>query len=160
MTATDSAITKMRRTHSGPRIFAHSRFFAYAREVLTDDDSGFVHDLQTAVREAMDEAHFVQILNQMRTSAQMELNMENLAEVVKRAAACFKITETDRDGILQQLQADGDYTLYGLANAVTRYSQDVESYDHASRLEQIGYTVMTMAPELFRRINEVTDAAA
>ena len=58
-----------------------------------------------------------------------------------------------------ELQSDGDYTLYGLANAVTRYSQDVESYDRASKLEEIGYTVMTMAPELFRRINQVTGIA-
>lgn len=160
MTATDSTASKMRRTHSGPRIIANNRFFVCAREVLTDGDSEFVNDLQTAVREAMDEAHFVQILNQMRTSAQMELNRENLSEVVKCAAICFKITETDRDGILQQLQADGDFTLYGLANAVTRYSQDVESYDHASRLEQIGYTVMTMAPDLFRRLNQITSVPA
>lgn len=92
-------------------------------------------------------------------STQMGLNTENLTEVVSRAAACFKITESESNGILQHLHTDGDYTLYGLANAVTRYSQDVESYDHASKLEEIGYTVMTMAPELFRRINQVTDMA-
>lgn len=160
MTATDSIGSKMRRTHAGPRIITRNRFFVFAREVLTDSDSGFVTALQTAVRDAMDEARFAQLLNQMRTSAQMELNAENLAEVVKRAAACFKITESESDGVLQHLQADGDYTLYGLANAVTRYSQDVESYDRASKLEEIGYTVMTMAPELFRRINQVTDMAA
>lgn len=159
MTATDSTISKMRRTHSGPRVFAHSRFFAYAREVLTGDDSGFVNDLQTAVREAMDEARFVQLLNQMRESTQLVLNTDNLEEVVKRAAACVHITEAESAGILQHLHTDGDYTLYGLANAVTRYSQDVENYDRASKLEQIGYTVMTMAPELFRRINQVADIA-
>ena len=108
----------------------------------------------------MDEARFVQLLNQMRESTQLALNTDNLEEVVKRAAACVHITETESAGILQHLHTDGDYTLYGLANAVTRYSQDVESYDRASKLEEIGYTVMTMAPELFRRINQVTGIAA
>jgi len=160
MTAMDNAVSKMRRTHAGPRIITNDHFFVCDKEELTDDDQDFVSDLQAAVRDAMDEAKFVQLLNQMRASAQMELNAENLSEVVSRAAACFKITETESDGILQHLHADGDYTLYGLANAVTRYSQDVESYDRASKLEGIGYTVMTMAPELFRRINQVSSIAA
>ena len=160
MTATDSKASKMRRTHSGPRLLTNRQFFVCAAEVLTDSDQDFVRSLQAAVREAMDEARFVQLLNQMRESAQMALNTENLDEVVKRAAACVHITEAECVGILQYLHTDGDYTLYGLANAVTRYSQDVESYDRASKLEEIGYTVMTMAPELFRRINQVTGIAA
>lgn len=160
MTATDSTASKMRRTHSGPRILTNRRFFVCAAEVLTDSDQDFVHNLQAAVREAMDEARFVQLLNQMRESTQLALNMDNLEEVVKRAAACVHITEAESVGILRHLHTDGDYTLYGLANAVTRYSQDVESYDRASKLEEIGYTVMTMAPELFRRINQVTGIAA
>ena len=160
MTATDSTASKMRRTHSGPRLLTNRQFFVCAAEVLTDSDQDFVRSLQAAVREAMDEARFVQLLNQMRESAQMALNTENLDEVVKRAAACVHITEAESAGILQYLHTDGDYTLYGLANAVTRYSQDVESYDRASKLEEIGYTVMTMTPDLFRRINQVTGIAA
>ncbi len=160
MTVTDVGIRQMRRTHSGPRIITNERFYLCAQEVLTDSDQDFVDNLQTAVRRAMDEARFTQVLSQMQASTQLELNAENLSEVVKNAASCFKITEAEGEGILQHLHADGDYTLYGLANAVTRYSQDVESYDRASKLEEIGYTVMTMNPELFRRINHVSAEAA
>ena len=39
--------------------------------------------------------------------------------------------------------------------SATRYSQDVEDYDRASKLEEIGYTVLTMSPELFRAVNSV-----
>ena len=123
-------------------------------------NADFVRELQTAVREAMDEGRFVQLLTQMRESTQLGLNMDHLEEVIKRASACVHITEAESAGVLQHLHAGGDYTLYGLANAVTRYSQDVESYDRASKLEEIGYTVMTMAPDLFRRINQVTELAA
>jgi len=44
-------------------------------------------------------------------------------------------------------------TLYGLSNAVTRHSQDVESYDRASELESIGYSILTMPPRQWSRIN-------
>ena len=62
--------------------------------------------------------------------------------------------------MFQHLTEAADYTLFGLANAVTRYSQDVESYDRASKLEEIGYSVMTMSPVLFHTINQVTSMAA
>ena len=71
----------------------------------------------------------------------------------------FSGTNFQRPGV-QRLIEDADYTVYGLANAVTRYSQDVENYDRASQLESIGYTVMTMNPEIFRRINQVSSMAA
>ena len=54
----------------------------------------------------------------------------------------------------------GDFSLYGLANAVTRFSQDVESYDRATKLEEIGYSVMTMSPALFRQMNRTELLAA
>ena len=47
-----------------------------------------------------------------------------------------------------------------LANAVTRFSQDVESYDRATKLEEIGYSVMTMSPALFRQMNRTELLAA
>jgi len=50
----------------------------------------------------------------------------------------FSLTDAEGKGVLQHLLEGADYTLYGLANAVTRYSQDVESYDRASKLEEIG----------------------
>ena len=45
---------------------------------------------------------------------------------------------------MQHLIEGRDLTLYGLANAVTRYSQDVESYDRATDLESIGYNILSM----------------
>ena len=160
MTAADNTGISMRRTHAGPRIIERRRFAVCGAEGLTDDDSDFICGLQNAVREAMNEARFAQLLTRMRDSAQLQLNTDALPAVVRQTAVSFSMTETEGEAVLQHLQTDGDYTLYGLANAVTRYSQDVVSYDRASRLEAIGYSVMTMSPELFRRINQVHSAAA
>ena len=56
---------------------------------------------------------------------------------------------------MQHLIEDNDLTLYGLSNAVTRHSQDVESYDRATELESIGYNILTMQPALWNRINQI-----
>ena len=80
--------------------------------------------------------------------------------MVKLAGSNFGLTDAEGKGVLQHLLEDADYTLYGLANAVTRYSQDVEDYDRASKLEAIGYNVMTMSPAMFRHINQAAAMAA
>jgi hypothetical protein len=72
----------------------------------------------------------------------------------------FGITESESHGVLQYLIEGGDFSLYGLANAVTRFSQDVTSYDRATKLEEIGYSVLTMHPALLHRLNQWDAAAA
>ena len=43
-----------------------------------------------------------------------------------------------------QIIEGGDLTKFGLFNAITRFSQDVGSYDRASALEQLGGEVITL----------------
>ena len=46
-------------------------------------------------------------------------------------------------------------TLYGLANAVTRYAQDVSSYDRSTQLEAAGYELMTMPMRQWMYFNQM-----
>ena len=64
------------------------------------------------------------------------------------------IISSESTGVLQRLIESNDLTLYGLSNAVTRHSQDVESYDRASELESIGYSILTMPTQQWSRINQ------
>lgn len=151
---------RTRRTHIGRVNTTDENFYLYSQETLAADDKAFVLKIRDTVRSAVDEARFTQVLGKMRESTQMHLNTADLPGVVKLASSSFGITEAESGGVLQRLIEDADYTVYGLANAVTRHSQDVESYDRATQLESIGYSVMTMNPEIFRRINQVSSMAA
>ncbi len=151
---------RTRRTHIGRANTTDESFFLYSQETLAADDKAFVLKIRDTVRAAVDEARFAQVLGKMRESKQQRLNTADLPGVVKLASTSFGITEAESGGVLQRLIEDADYTVYGLANAVTRYSQDVESYDRATQLESIGYSVMTMSPEIFRLINRVSSMAA
>lgn len=145
---------KTRRTHLGRVNSTEEDFLIYSQETLDADDKAFILKLQDTVRAAVDEAKFATVLDKMRQSTQFKLNTTDIPSVVKLASSSFKITESESAGVLQHLIEGGDLTLYGLANAVTRYSQDVEDYDRASKLEEIGYSVMTMSPAMFRAINQ------
>jgi len=151
---------RTRRNHVGRVSTTDNSILIYSQETLAAEDHAFVLKIQDTVRSAVDEARFSRVLDTMRESKEKKLNTASIPSVVKLASSSFGITEPESEGVFQHLIQDADYTLYGLANAVTRFSQDVESYDRASKLEEIGYSVMTMSPELFRRINQVTSMAA
>ena len=151
-----------RRAHIGRVNTTDVNFALYSQQTLDAEDRAFVLKIQDTVRAAVDEARFSTVLERMRESKQAQLNTQDLPGLVKLAGSSFGILEEEGKGILQHLIEDGDFTLYGLANAVTRFSQDVESYDRATKLEEIGYSVMTMSPLLLQKINQtqVTKLAA
>lgn len=151
-----------RRAHIGRVNTTDVNFALYSQQTLDAEDRAFVLKIQDTVRAAVDEARFSTVLERMRESKQAQLNTQDLPGLVKLAGSSFGILEEEGKGVLQHLIEDGDFTLYGLANAVTRFSQDVESYDRATKLEEISYSVMTMSPLLLQKINQtqVTKLAA
>jgi hypothetical protein len=51
-----------------------------------------------------------------------------------------------------------ELTRYGLIQAVTRASQEVEDYDRATELEQLGGQILELAPGQWRTIAEALAA--
>lgn len=151
---------KTRRNHVGRAATSDEDFSIYSNETLLADDHAFVLKLKDTVRAAISEARFAQAVNRMRESTTAMLDTKKLPTIVKLASSSFGITEDESNGVLEHLITGGDFSLYGLANAVTRFSQDVESYDRATKLEEIGYSVMTMSPALFRQMNQTELLAA
>ena len=151
---------KTRRNPVGRAATSDEDFSIYSNETLLADDHAFVLKLKDTVRAAISEARFAQAVNRMRESTTAMLDTKKLPAIVKLASSSFGITEDESNGVLEHLITGGDFSLYGLANAVTRFSQDVESYDRATKLEEIGYSVMTMSPALFRQMNRTELLAA
>ena len=151
---------RARRNHIGRVSSADENLLIYSEATLRADDKAFVMKVQDTVRAAVDEARFTKILDKLRESKDKKLNTADLPGVVKLASSSMGITDAESEGVLQHLIEGTDYSLYGLANAVTRHSQDVESYDRASKLEEIGYQIITMSPALFQHINQTARMAA
>ena len=151
---------KTRRNHVGRAATSEEDFSIYSNETLLADDHAFVLKIKDIVRAAISEARFAQVVSRMRESTEAMLDTKQLPAIVKLASSSFGITEDESNGVLEHLITGGDFSLYGLANAVTRFRQYVESYDRATKLEEIGYSVMTMSPALFRQMNRTELLAA
>ena len=144
-----------RRNHVGRVNNTEENILLYSDETLAADDRAFVMKIQDTVRAAVEEARFSRIVGVMQEAKGVRMNTADIPGIVKVARREFRITDDESTGILQHLIEDNDLTLYGLSNAVTRHSQDVESYDRATELESIGYNILTMQPALWNRINQI-----
>ena len=146
---------KTRRNHVGRANASDENFLLYTDKTLRADDRAFLLKVQDTVRVAVDEAKFNLVVDKMREASGAQMNTSDIPAVVKLASKDFGLSESEGDGVMNHLIAEHDYTLYGLANAVTRQSQDVESYDRATELEGIGYDILSMEHTRWQRINQV-----
>lgn len=144
-----------RRNHVGRINSADENFLLYSAETLAADDHAFMLKIQDTVRAAVDEVNFSRVVGMMQEAATVKMNTANVPEVVRLASRDFGITDEEHPGVLQHLIEGKDLTLYGLANAVTRYSQDVASYDRATDLESIGYNILSMPAKRWNSINQM-----
>lgn len=145
---------KTRRYHMGRVATTEDDFLLYSAETLQAEDHAFVLKLQDTVRAVVEEARFARVIDQMRQAKQTPLPIEDVPGVIKLTGSSFGLREMEHPGILQHLIEGQDMSLYGLANAITRFSQDVDSYDRATELEGIGYNVLTMPSSTWNRINQ------
>lgn len=150
-----AADNTLRKYHVGRANEAGDNFDIYRSETIEADDRAFMMKIEDTVRAAVDQAKFQQIVNRMREATEARMEAKAVPQVVELAAKEFSLTQDEGNGILGHLIQGGDLSLYGLANAVTRHSQDVASYDRATELEATGWRMMTMSPALWRRLNEV-----
>ena len=144
-----------RRNHVGRTNETDESFQLYSEETLMAEDKAFVLKIQDTVRAAVDEARFSQVISMMKTAKQVAMNTQDVPGIVRLASREFHITDDESTGVLQHLIEGNDLTLYGLSNAITRHSQDIENYDRATELESIGYNILSMPQRQWNRINQM-----
>lgn len=149
MIAQDGAVRKY---HVGRANEGGEDFSIYRSETIEADDKAFLMKLEDSVKAAVDQTRFAAIVDKMREATEATMEAKVVPQVVELASKEYGITEAEGKGILGHLIAGGDLSLYGLANAVTRQAQDVESYDRSTELEATGYKIITMAPALWRNL--------
>lgn len=124
----------------------------YSDETREAEDKAFLLKLKDVASAAFDEARQGMIVAKLEEAAGAKIT-GRVQDVVELTGKEYGLNAAEQDGILKYLIEGGDLSLYGLSNAVTRYSQDVESYDRATALEGMGWQVATMEPRKWKEIN-------
>jgi Domain of unknown function (DUF932) len=115
----------------------------FRTETRAADDRAFFLKVQDATAAMFDQTRFDKRLTQYYES-QMNVIEADPVKVVEVTAKRFQLGEGERTSVLQHLIKGGDLSQWGLANAVTRAAQDMESYDRATELEKIGGDVIEL----------------
>lgn len=123
----------------------------FREETLRADDRAFFLKVQDTVRAAVDVAKFSMIVDRMRESTEQRIE-GNPVKAVEVASNHLGFSKEESSGILQHLIQGGDLSAYGLLNAITRTSQDVDNYDRASELERDGSRVLSLPASTWKAI--------
>jgi hypothetical protein len=142
-----------RKYHVGRGNESGENFELYRNETLEANDRAFMMKVQDLVRTAVDETKFNDILKIMRDATEVKITGRDIPKVVELTGREYSLNKDEEQGILYHLIAGGDLSMYGLSGAFTRHSQDVDSYDRATELETMGWSVLNMPRKRWELIN-------
>jgi hypothetical protein len=145
----------LRRIHVGRRVEGDESHRVFRDETLQADDRAFFMAVGDVVRAAVDEVRFREVIEVMRAAAE-GMPLESVTLGVERLAKAEGLHDEEKDSILTHLAQGGDLSRWGLLSAITRASQDVEGYDRATELEELGGKLLVYSDNEWERLAAVT----
>lgn len=136
----------VRKTHIGKALGDLSDDMAYelfSDKTLEADDRAFWMRVGDIGRAIATQKSFDVLLALAQRAAATDLATTPVVATV-RLAKKFNLFESEKDGVLKHLTTGSDMTRWGLANAVTAFSQEVEDYERATQLEALGGKLITL----------------
>lgn len=109
----------------------------YSDATLAADDKAYFMKVQDIVSAAVDETKFMLTVNKMRMAMNIKTG-DDPVQTVEVLGDRYILNKNERASILRHFYIGGDFSCYGLVNAITRSSQDVADYNRATELERIG----------------------
>jgi hypothetical protein len=142
----------LRRVHSGSKHDSGEleKFYTATTQKLTDE--AFWAQVVDVAKGILNAEYFNDLLEFLRTGANNRIE-GNPKKAVEVTAKKYAFGEAESDAVLMHFLQSGDFSQYGLMNAVTRSASDIESYDRATELEKIGGQIITLAPSEWRVIS-------
>lgn len=126
-------------------------------EMFSDDtrkleDKAFWAKVSDVTTASLNEVKFNENIERLRETQKQTLAADatEMPKVVEAVSERFQLIDAEKDALLLHFAQGGDFSKYGLINAVTRTAQDVESYDRAVELERFGGQIIELEPNDLR----------
>jgi hypothetical protein len=145
----------LQKTHVGRSLAEANAQRIYRDDTLAADDRAFFLKVRDVVEAALAEATFRQTAVRLQRTLGIPLSGDPV-RTVELLAQRYTLSEGERTGVLRHLITDGDLSGYGLVNAVTHYSQEVEDYDRATEFEALGGRLVELSDPEWKRLAEAS----
>lgn len=146
----------LRKHHTGGKLTngnGHDGGDEYLRdETRKQVDKALWMQVGDLVKAAVSEAVLKKNIDRMQEAADRKIQVGEIEKAVDVTSDLFSFSDPEKQGILHNLITGGDLSLYGLANAVTAYSQMPEvNYDRATELEAVGGSIIELPRQDWER---------
>jgi hypothetical protein len=144
----------LRKMHVGRALGGEDeRIQVYQDDTLRADDKAFFLKVRDVVQAAVSDATFRQTAQKLQKTLNIPL-VGDPVKTVEVLAQRYLMNEGERAGVLRHLIAEGELSGYGLVNAVTHYSQEVEDYDRATEFEALGGRLIDLSAHEWKGLAE------
>lgn len=125
----------------------------YARDTLAASAQATMLKARDAVKSLINEQTLKGLIAQYKESQEQVLEVKP-ALAVERLEKTFSLSSEQGASVLEHLIRGGDMSRYGVIQALTRASQDVEDYDAAHSMEVMGGKVLNLKQDEWRKLAE------
>ncbi len=144
----------LRKTHVGRALDSEELSgVVFKDDTLQADDRALFLKVRDVVEAAVSEATLRLMGDKLRKTTGIRLAGDPV-KTVEVLANRYGLNEDERSGVLRDLIEGGQLSGYGLINAVTHYSQQVEDYDRATELEALGGRLIELPAGEWRALAE------
>lgn len=149
---------RLRRNHVGRRVEIGEDFTVYSDDTLKADDRALSLKIRDSIRALAQPQLFNRILAELRDATQQQ-PVANPMAAVSELGKAYPMAQGERDSILTYLIRTGDYSKWGMINAITESANEHPSYDRAVELQTLGGRVLELKPNDWRVIATAKPAA-
>ena len=101
---------------------------------------------------ATDEVKFLERVKTME-DATKDIVEGDPVKAIEVLGNSLNLTQGEQSDVLRNLIKEGDLSRYGMANALTRTSQDIEDYDRATEFERLGGKVINLPQKEWQEVS-------
>lgn len=129
----------------------------YEQETRRADDVAFWMKVRDVLAGTLRQPTFAAYVQKLQGATAEPIAADPIS-VVEVTAKRYRLNDEEKNSVLRHFlgghNGQQQFSRYGLMQAVTRASQDVDDYDRASELEQLGGQIIELAPSQWKLVSE------
>ena len=154
------SIFKYKRRHVGSRLEANGNFEIFSDATRRKQNELIIDELVDSMSALTDRANVEKMGDALRATKEGEQVGDTFASVDQLAKE-VDIRDSEKQDIISNLLSDGDFTRWGVINAVTKVANtDAVDYERACELETIGSQLIDLNTAQWNRIANAEKVAA
>lgn len=147
--SSDIVDIRLTKTHIGKALEEQVDYLS--DETIQADDVALSLRLRDTIRAFKDPAVWAGVLARLQAAAGSSAAADPIV-TVERAATILQLPKPEHNLVLANFLKGGDFTRWGLSNAITEVANDRPDYDRASELERAGGSIITLPDSDWREL--------